>query len=166
MAIINKEPETTKDGVAANRAAIEHRATWMGLIYDQAVRSGVGNAEEIVREAIGRTGSIHGVKYRDMMKDPQNCEEFSHVFLPELVRETFDQEVVANEDELNVSFHYCPLVSAWRKLGIEDDRIATLCDLAMEGDRKIAEENDLSFDLKSTIANGDSACELCLSKRN
>lgn len=164
--MINKEPKTTEEIVAINRAAIEHRATWMGLIYDQAVRSDVGNADEIVREAIGKTGSIHGGRYRAMLKNASDCEEFSHVFLPELVRKTFDQEVQASPNELNVVFHYCPLVSAWRKLGFSDERIAKLCDLAMEGDRKIAEANDMAFELKSTIADGAAACRLCMRSKS
>ena len=44
--------------VNINRKAIEHRATWMGLTYDEGVKAGV-DAEGITRKAIARTGLFH-----------------------------------------------------------------------------------------------------------
>ena len=41
-----------------NRAQIEHRATWMGLIYDEMKKAGL-DAEGIIRKAIKRCGHIH-----------------------------------------------------------------------------------------------------------
>ena len=39
--------------VNVNRSQIEHRATWMGLIYDELVKAGI-DAEPIIRRAIKR----------------------------------------------------------------------------------------------------------------
>ena len=46
---------------------------------------------------------------------------------------------VVDKDNLKVDFHYCALVSAWKKLGVDDAKIAKFCDIAMDGDRGIAE---------------------------
>ena len=47
--------------------------------------------------------------------------------------------IEADHDNLKVEFNYCALVNAWKKLGFDDEKIALLCDIAMEGDRGIAE---------------------------
>ncbi|MDR0568207.1 MAG: L-2-amino-thiazoline-4-carboxylic acid hydrolase [Spirochaetaceae bacterium] len=143
-----------------NRAQIEHRAVWMGLIYDELVQAGA-DAESILRRAIKRCGRIHGEKLREKCGNPRDCREFRTVFLSDLVIDTFAMRpIAADADNLAVDFHYCPLVSAWRKLGFSDETCALLCDIAMEGDRGIAEVMGLTLDLQKTIARGCSECKL------
>ena len=50
--MIKNEANKVEPIVDVNRAQIEHRATWMGLIYDEMVKAGVPDAEAIVRRAI------------------------------------------------------------------------------------------------------------------
>ncbi|NLF26955.1 MAG: L-2-amino-thiazoline-4-carboxylic acid hydrolase, partial [Clostridiales bacterium] len=57
------------------------------------------------------------------------------------------------------------LVSAWQKLGLDDETCALLCDIAMEGDRGAAEGLGLDFELSGTIAEGCGACHLCFKTR-
>ena len=54
----------------------------------------------------------------------------------------------STDDELNIDFHYCPLVKAWQKAGCTDEEIATLCDIAMCGDHGIGEAYGLHPTLK------------------
>lgn len=143
-----------------NRAQIEHRATWMGLIYDELVQAGA-DAESVLRRAINRCGRIHGEGLRKKCGDSQDCRDFKNVFLSGLVIDTFVMRpITADADTLDVDFHYCPLVSAWQKLGFDDETCALLCDIAMEGDRGIAETMGLTLDLQETIAQGCSDCKL------
>ena len=73
-------------------------------------------------------------------------------FLDELGQRMFEMEFTkCTDDELNVEFHYCPLVTAWQELGFDDETIVTLCDIAMDGDRGIAAENGFEFTLGDTI---------------
>jgi hypothetical protein len=65
-----------------------------------------------------------------------------------------------NRDNLIVEFNYCPLINAWKKLGIDDETCELLCDMAMDGDRGIAEAMGYKFDLTDTIAKGCSTCKL------
>ena len=68
-------------------------------------------------------------------------------------------EVAAvDEDRLNLRYHYCPLVNAWQKLGCTDDEIRRLCDIAMDGDRGIADSMGYQFELTKAIARGDDVC--------
>ena len=162
MSITNvKNP--VMETVTVNRNQAEHRATWMALIFDEMRKAGVSNAEEIVRKAIKRTGNIHGAIHYSKCADPTDCAEFLDVFLgteDSVATQTFAMsDLKADRDNLNVVFHYCPLVDAWQKLGFNDEDIALLCDMAMDGDRGIAEKMGLSLELTDTIAKG---CETCL----
>ncbi|MDR1576407.1 MAG: L-2-amino-thiazoline-4-carboxylic acid hydrolase [Treponema sp.] len=143
-----------------NRAQIEHRAAWMGLIYDEMVKAGI-DAEPVIRRAIKRCGRMHGENFKKKCADPGNCADFKNVFLGELAIKTFDMRPVnADRDNVAVDFHYCALVGAWQKLGFDDKTCALLCDMAMEGDRGIAEAMGLTLDLETTIAQGCPDCKL------
>ena len=48
----------------------------------------------------------------------------------------------------------------------DEEKIATLCDIAMDGDRGIASQFDaFEFELGKTIAKGDDICEVCFRKK-
>ena len=71
--------------------------------------------------------------------------------------------------ELNVSrpeLLLNELVEAWKKLGLPQDEISALCDIAMDGDRGIIEGlGCLKFDLPKTIANGDDVCQIRITQK-
>jgi hypothetical protein len=160
MSKIKNEAGQVDEVTGVNRAQIEHRATWMGLIYDEMVKAGV-DAEPIIRRAVKRCGRIHGENLKKRCADPGNCEEFRKVFLNDLVIKTFDMRPVnADKDSLSVDFHYCALINAWQKLGFDDKTCELLCDMAMDGDRGIAEVMGYKFDLAQTIAQGCPDCKL------
>ena len=64
------------------------------------------------------------------------------------------------DDNLDIDFHYCPLVKSWQKQGCSDEEICMLCDHAMCGDRGIAESFGCELELPKTIAKGDGVCEI------
>lgn len=160
MTKITNNPKTSDPIIDVNRAQIEHRATWMALIFDEAEKVGL-DAEKITRAAIRRCGHLHGNFFREKCEAPVNCETFGKVFPPPIAIQTFEMDnIQAAPQELNIEFHYCPLVAAWQKLGFDDDRCALLCDLAMEGDRGIAEAMGVKLDLTDRIAEGCPTCKL------
>jgi hypothetical protein len=160
MSNIKNETRPTDEIGEVNRAQIEHRATWMGLIYDEMVKAGI-DAEPIIRRAIKRCGQIHGEIIKKRCADPASCSDFRGAFLSELVIKTFDMRPIsADADSLSVDFHYCPLVNAWQKLGFDDKTCDLLCDMAMDGDRGIAEVMGLRLELTETIAKGCPHCKL------
>lgn len=148
------------------RNAIEHRATWMYLLLKEARERGL-EWDDFAREAIRKTGSIHGQLKMDKMSDPSSMEEFQTVFAGETSRGVFEMEVVKqDQDSYHLDFHYCPLVNAWQKLGASQEEIEQLCDIAMDGDRGIAGEfEDFEFTLGQTIAEGDSVCQIRFDKK-
>ena len=165
--MIKNEANHVEEIVDVNRAQIEHRATWMGLIYDEMVKAGI-DAEPIVRRAIMRTGLMHGERFKAMCADPENCVDFKGAFLGDessLGPQTFHMDnIKADKDNVTVDFHYCALVSAWQKLGFDEERIALLCDMAMDGDRGIAKAMGMELDLGDTIAKGCASCKLHFKK--
>jgi hypothetical protein len=62
-------------------------------------------------------------------------------------------------DEMDIDFYCCPLVASWQSRGLSDEKIAHLCDSAMQGDRGIAASFGCELDLGETIANGYDKCE-------
>lgn len=155
--------DTNEVSLAAqvNRDQIEHRATWMALIYDEMVKAGIKDAEKIVRRAIARNGEIDGKKLKAKCKNPEDCQEFQKVFLSDIGIETFKMDnFKSDKDNFTLSFNYCPLLSAWKKLGFDDERCLLLCDFAMEGDRNIAKTMGYKLSLTDRIAGGCSTCKI------
>lgn len=72
--------------------------------------------------------------------------------------------VESTDDKLSIDFHYCPLVKAWQKQGASDEAIKKYCDMAMCGDRGIAESFGATLDLPKTIAEGGDMCQIRFSK--
>ncbi|ABR50201.1 conserved hypothetical protein [Alkaliphilus metalliredigens QYMF] len=167
MTKINNNPTITNDEkVLAVRGAIEHRATWMSLMIDEAEKAGQ-DWESMARKAIKRCGCFHGNGISEKLKDKSDIKEFTELFLSDLVKKLFEMDIVElTEDKLAVEFHYCPLVSAWQKQGESDEKMEILCDIAMDGDRGIGESSDhFEFELGKTIAQGNSVCEVFFHKK-
>jgi hypothetical protein len=139
----------------------------MALIIDEARKAGV-DIEPIARKAVSRCGCFHGETiFKKNMRTPEDIRAFSEVFCTDIGTKTFEMEFLERDAAaLKVNFHYCPLVSAWKKQGFSDEDIALLCDIAMDGDRNIAGVfTTFDFELGKTIAKGDGICEICFSKR-
>lgn len=149
------------------RKAIEHRATWMYLLLKEARERGL-DWDDFGRAAVRKTGSIHGLLKKEKMVDPGSMEEFTTVFAGETSRGVFEMEVqAADEEKYHLDFHYCPLVSAWQKLGATQEEIEQLCDIAMDGDRGVADQfPEFEFSLGKTIAGGDEMCEIRFDKKS
>ena len=159
---------TTPDQITSEvRKAIEHRATWMYLLLKEARQRGL-DWDDFARPAIYQTGCLGGRERREKMADPGDMGEFSTVFAGEVSRGVFEMEVLKADGEgYHLDFHYCPLVSAWKKLGASPEEIGQLCDIAMEGDRGMADQfPDFEFRLGKTIAQGHEVCQIRFDKRS
>lgn len=142
------------------RGAIEHRATWFYMLIDEARKQGLDY--EFARKAILNCGCFHGANKYTQTDD---LKVFAPEFITDNVRNIFEMDTVLTDEELKIEFHYCPLVAAWKKLTNDDEQIATLCDIAMDGDRGIASQFDaFEFELGKTIAKGDAICEVSFRK--
>ncbi len=160
MKEIKNVPTAQNDKIELMRSNFEHRATWMGLIYDEARQRGI-DLEEIIRAAIRKTGHLHGANIKASLPAGATAKVFAQSFLNDNGVKCFQMAFPCVESDLvDVEFGYCPLVAAWQKLGFDQETIARLCDMAMDGDRGIAETVGFDFELGETIAKGHSCCEL------
>lgn len=160
MSKITNTPNINEEKIDLARTCIEHRATWMALIYDEMEKCGC-DAEKVIRAAIKKCGNIHGLRFKEKCENPENLNDFKEVFLHENGQKMFEMDNIdVDKDKLKVEFHYCTLVNAWKKLGYDDEKIALLCDIAMDGDRGIAESMGLTLELTDTIAKGCTTCKL------
>lgn len=142
------------------RDGIEHRATWFYYMIQEAKKRGLDY--DFARDAVKGCGCFHGENKYTMT---DNLTKFAPEFVSDNVRNIFEMETTVTEDEFNIEFHYCPLVEAWKKLTDDEEEIALLCDIAMDGDRGIASVfPEFEFELGKTIAKGDSTCEVCFRK--
>lgn len=142
------------------RAAIEHRATWFYFLIEEAEKRGLDI--QFARDAIRHCGCFHG---ENKFPKTEDIKEFAAAFATDQVQKVFEMDVKTTEEELNVEFHYCPLVAAWKKLTDDETKISTLCDIAMDGDRGIISKYDkFSFELGDTIAKGDNTCQVSIKK--
>jgi hypothetical protein len=177
MAIKN---ETQKNGFIIRnlRNFFEHRALWMYLLCDEARKQGI-KPESFVPAAIRRCGIYHGRRALTGLEDAPNqnqaeavkkaaesgrkggCRLLRKKLFPAVGKAIFEMRFLKlTDDAFDVDFHYCPLVSAWKKQGCSDEEIDKLCDWAMEGDRGIAEAFGCTLELEKTIARGDDRCQI------
>lgn len=145
------------------RGAYGHRAEWLYFLS----KTGLADEQDDgpLHQAIRACGHLHGHR---KFGETSSLQEFAEVFRSSPAREVFDMQTnVLNDELFEVEFHTCPLVKAWRELGLSDEEVSLLCDIAMDGDRGIIEElGTYSFELPETIADGHERCLIRIGKRD
>lgn len=156
----SNEPENRGQHITDLRDAIEHRATWFYYMFMEAKKRGLDS--EFAHEAIKKCGCFHGDNKYTQTSD---LKAFEKEFVSDNVRNIFQMDTECTDTRLDITFHYCPLVAAWRKLTDDQELIDEMCEIAMDGDRGICSQfKDFNFHLGKTIAKGDSICEVAFYK--
>ena len=144
------------------RAAVQDRATWFYLLYKsfkEVLPQDV--VEKQTRKAIFEFGLLKAKK-DDTESMPESWVK-KHVSKGSAL--IFDSDIEIEEEFVVQRMKHCALVDAWKALGCDDEELALLCDMAMEGDRGRAEGHGVRMELEETIAKGDSFCNLKIFKR-
>lgn len=162
----NNVSHTNDPEVLNKRGHIEQRAEWMYLMCDEAQKAGHKDWEDVARKAIFRCGCMRGADFFASVKDKGDLLQVAKVFQDSKNAILFEREhYKITEDEVEMRFHYCPLANAWRKLTDDDEHMAKLCDIAMDGDRGMFTNLDhIKFTLDGTIAEGKPYCRILLTK--
>jgi hypothetical protein len=167
MSKVKNEAHVTDNYVCnVRRAAIEMRGRWAAAFYQEAKAEGI-DLEPIMRRAIHKIGVENGqAEKKKFEEEPLKASTYAHYFCERGIPETFEKKIIHDEqDDCQVTLNYCALLKAWQKMGLDDETMALMCDIAMEGDRGIAEGLGLDFDLKTSLAKGAEACHLCYKTR-
>lgn len=159
MSIIRNVPRHNNFLMKAIRGTLEHRAVWLYLLLKEAAKKGVA-WEEIGYPAVKACGNMHG-KDLVALGGTSSFRGLKKKLFTRPAQWVFEMQILETADEkLSIDFGYCPLVAAWQKLGCSDEDIKRLCDIAMEGDRGIAESYGGRLELGETIANGADKCQI------
>jgi hypothetical protein len=141
------------------RGTLEHRATWLYLLLKEAENNGI--AWEIIGfPAIRACGHLHGKNLVEL-GGTKSLKGLKRKLFTLPAQWVFEMKVLeSTHNRLSIDFGYCPLVAAWQNLGCSDEKIGRLCDIAMEGDRGIAETFGATLEIGETIAKGFSKCQI------
>ena len=162
---VKNEPKIKNPLIVAIRDLLEHRALWMYLLCDEAAKKGL-EADTYAPEAIKRCGLYQGAELR-RKAGTSSLKGLKKTLFSLPAQKVFEMDIKrCTDDNLDIDFHYCPLVKAWQKQGCTDEQIRVLCDHAMCGDRGIAESFGCELDLPATIARGDDVCQIRFVRRN
>jgi hypothetical protein len=164
MASIRNMPKRGGRLISKIRGMYEHRAAWLYLLLDEARKKGLA-WDSFAPEAIYRCGRFHGSGFADGPAGSDaprpSLVDLRKKGFSGLGKRVFEMKILkSTEDELDVEFHYCPLVSAWKKQGATDEEIAQLCDIAMRGDAGIAQAFGARLELGQVIAKGAPTCRV------
>lgn len=156
---VKNEPKIKNPLIKAVREQLEHRALWLYLLCDEAGKRGL-DWEDFGSAATKRCGLFQGA---GLVKKggTQSLTGLKKTLFTKPAQWVFEMDVrECTDDALSIDFHYCPLVKAWQKQGCSYEEIARLCDIAMYGDRGIAESYGCELQLNKVIAKGDDICEI------
>ena len=159
MSIIKNTPQIKNGLIRAVREQLEHRATWLYLLCDEARKKDLP-PQEYAPAAIRRCGLQQG---SELVKKggTTSLKGLKKTLFGLPARMVFEMKIVqCTDDNLAIDFHYCPLLHAWQKQGCSDAEMAELCDIAMCGDRGIAEAYGCELQLPQTLAHGGDTCQI------
>ncbi|NLB89874.1 MAG: L-2-amino-thiazoline-4-carboxylic acid hydrolase [Clostridiales bacterium] len=159
MSKINNEAKNKFPLVTAVRGQLEQRAVWLYLLCDEARKRGL-DPMDFGSDAIRRCGIGQG-NWLVEKGGTDSLKGLRKTLFTKPAQWMFEMKVInSTDEELELHFHYCPLVKGWQKCGCSDEEIAQLCDIAMCGDRGIGQSYGCELDLPKTIAKGDDICHL------
>ena len=157
--MVKNEAKIKNPLIVAVREQLEHRATWLYLLCDEAQKRGL-DPKDFGSAAIKRCGLTHGENLVKKGKT-DSLKGLKKTLFTKPAQLVFEMDILeSTDDKLSIDFHYCPLVKAWQKAGCTDEEIAMLCDIAMCGDHGIGEAYGAVLDLPKCIAKGDDICSL------
>ncbi len=162
---IKNEAKIKNPLVVGIREQLEHRALWMYLLCDDARKKGLA-PEDYAPAAIRRCGLYQGGELRKKAGGGDSLKGLKKTLFSKFAQWVFEMDIKrCTDDNLDIDFHYCPLVKAWQKAGCSDEEIAMLCDIAMCGDHGIGECYGSVLDLPKCIAKEDDVCALRYHKK-
>jgi len=123
MSKVVNEPKIKNPLIKAIRELLEHRALWLYLLCDEARKKGL-LPQDFAPAAIRRCGHMQG---RQLVKKgrTKSLKGLRRTLFTKPAQLVFEMKIQkCTDNELEIHFHYCPLVKAWQKAGCSDEEIA------------------------------------------
>ena len=123
------------------------------------------NAIEICKRVTYRLGEKKAGAYpRLTHNNPKSIAE--HFISDRLGKKVFDQSIAETSDNsATIEMKYCPLVAEWKKMDLDSNFIALMCDMARQIDFGTIESLGCHLQFLSCIAENDPSCRLKILKK-
>jgi hypothetical protein len=143
-------------------AAFRHRAMLYYLIFDE-LRQVLDEPQaiQIMKRAIRRRGVEIGQQF--VPYAPDDLAGLRDAFLKNIPDEgcMFSADVERCDDQrLDVTLHTCPLRDAWLDAGLDQQDVATMCDIAAAIDEGTFEGAGFGFSADTWSAGSEGCCHL------
>lgn len=139
---------------AETRAAFENRAYMYAYIYEELVGAlGRDEAVDLMKRAIHRRGLEVGKKYRSAV-EAANLIEVGSLFCEGSPSEgaLFEPGIEeTSEGRIVLRMTACPLVDAWRRMGLPPAEVDMLCEIAAAVDEGTFEGAGLNLEFLSRL---------------
>ncbi|MFH1453762.1 MAG: L-2-amino-thiazoline-4-carboxylic acid hydrolase [Armatimonadota bacterium] len=147
-------------------SAIKDRAVMYYYVFEETRKKyGEKTAKEILAKAAYRRGEDKSKKYFKYRNDLRILADTFVKTSPGDNTVFKSKKIRADEKNAVLTMSSCPLVKAWKELGLSKKKIKTLCDAAREIDFGTFEPNGLKLKFESLIGAGDKCCRLVLAKK-
>ena len=122
MSNIKNEAKIRNPLIVAIREQLEHRALWMYLLCDEAAKKGLA-PQDYAPAAIRRCGLYQGGNLRAKAGGGDSLKGLKKTLFTKPAQWVFEMDVKrCTDNNLDIDFHYCPLVKAWQKMAAATKR--------------------------------------------
>ena len=148
--------------------AFKNRGILYRLFFEEMSKEiGEEKTTNIMKRAIYRWGSAKSDRYR-ALAEKKDFKSIADEFIKTSVcnGEVFKPSVhkVDNHSTI-VDMERCPLVEAWREMGLSDEEVAKMCEIANATDYGKYEGMGLKLTIESTLAKGEKKCRLNIEEK-
>jgi hypothetical protein len=159
--MLDIQKEVRSKEIEIMRNLIKDRGCYLYYLADEAKRHDE-SWETVCRSALSAFGCM---KFRARFSEIQGLDDFLAAYLSDTTKQIFDSDVIEHDEKhIVIKAGYCPLMHAWVDCGGDDETVAKLCDIAMDGDRAMVNSIPaLDFHLRKSLALGDHQCEFVVS---
>jgi predicted ArsR family transcriptional regulator len=144
------------------------RAIMYYYIYDEIEKEyGEDIAQQIFKKATYRRGKDLQKGYEQFLKDT-NFQVLAEYFCASSPSEgdIFHPHIEKIENDRAVlTMSSCPLVAAWKELGLSEEKIKILCDVSSHVDFGTFESEETELVFTHQIGSGNEKCRLIIQKR-
>tara|TARA_B100000959_G_scaffold160783_1_gene168364 strand:- start:1823 stop:2311 length:489 start_codon:yes stop_codon:yes gene_type:complete len=145
------------------RDAFKNRGVLYRLFFEEISKEiGKEKAANIMKKAIYRWGGAKSDRYR-ALADKKDFKGIADEFIRTSVcnGEVFKPSVNKVDNKSTViDMKGCPLVEAWQEMGLSDEEVTKMCEIANATDYGKYEGMGFKLTIESTLAKGEDKCRL------
>ncbi len=150
------------------RDAFKNRGVLYRLFFEEMSKEvGDDKAATIMKRAIYRWGGAKSERFREMAEKKDFtgiAKEFiktspcsGKLFKPKINK--------VDAHSAMVDMERCPLVEAWKEMGLSESEVAKMCEIANATDFGKYEGMGFKLNIESTIAKGEERCRLIIEEK-